>query len=376
MAQRVRAVAVALLAVGSAELAADAQPSIDFYGVSFDTVTNFSTGATSDGRTIIGYSRTSGDEYGYRWDKATGKVLLDPSTTTGRYFITGEVSDGLTVAGYRQSHGSSPFQALQWTPGGGITNVVGSGPNSQARSITRDGRFIVGWQADAGGTRRGRLWDSAGVVLGDSAWLGDSSEVVDVSDDAGVIVGHSVTGSRQEAFRRLASGEVHGLGFLDPTNPTRSSRAIAVSNDGHVIVGTERTNDVNAGFRWTEEGGLVPLPNDARGFPMQPNSVSADGSVIVGFSTTRIATDALGMIWTKDGGLKEIKSYLLSLGLPVEGYHFRAVRTVSADGLTIAGVADKIGGASNYGFVATIPTPGTGACGLFGCCLLALRRRR
>ncbi|MCC6678152.1 MAG: hypothetical protein IT436_13505 [Phycisphaerales bacterium] len=349
-----------------------AQPSIDFYAPSFSVLTNFSTGATSDGKTIVGYSRTLGGEYGYRWDKATGKQWLD-GTSTGRYFITGEVSDDLKVVGYRQST-EGPFQALQWTPSGGITTVVGSEPNSQALAITRDGRYIVGWQQDAAGNRRGRMWNSAGVVLGDSAWLGDSSQVVDLSDDAAVTVGFAAIEGRQEAFRRLESGEIERLGFLDPTKPTRSSRAVAVSNDGQVIVGTNRADMRSAGFLWRESGGMIPLPNDSRGYPMQPYGVSGDGSVIVGFTATPEGLNALGVLMTPDGTVWDVKTYLLSLGLPVEQYNFRSVRTVSADGLTIAGVADLVGGASDYGFVATLPAPMS--CSPLVFAILANRRRR
>lgn len=348
----------AALCLCAASLPAMAQPSIDFVASSFSVTSYFPTGCTSDGRTIVGYAHYFDEQRGFRWSQTEGYQWLDFDSTAAAHFYTRETSDDLSVIGFRRPLGR-PQEAVRWTPSAGLMMLTGADSSSQARGITRDGRFVVGSQVDSAGRQTARLWDSTGVVLGASAWLGDSSEAADISDDGNVIAGTFTTGSRRQAFRRLSSGDIQQLGFLEPASAFRQSSATAMSNDGNVVIGDSIVGIETVGFRWTPSEGMTALPHDQHGYPFRPLSLSSDGSTILG---TSVGPGSFGeaKIWTSSGGLQDLKTLFLSIGLPVSGYDFREANTVSADGRTIAGIAKSASGDTSYAFFATIPAPGSG----------------
>jgi probable HAF family extracellular repeat protein len=158
-----------------------------------------------------------------------------------------------------------------------------------------------------------------------------------VSDDGGVVVGVD-----SEAFRWTLADGMEGLGRLP--GGTGSSVARGVSADGKVVVGDSDSDspDGNEAFRWTEAGGMEKigdLGGEERG---KANAVSADGSVIVGLSTSELGLEAFR--WTASGGM-------VGIGDIPDGRFGSEATDVSADGSVVVGNSRSASG--NEGFVWT-----------------------
>ena len=154
-----------------------------------------------------------------------------------------------------------------------------------------------------------------------------------VSPDGKVVLGigkHSGSVYR-EAFRWTAADGIQGLGYISGPS-TSENTAFAASADGSLIVG----RDGGQGFTWTEVAGMAGLGYVGGWRPGAGSSaldVSADGSVIVGYSTSPSPLPVQAVRWRSDG--------LRSLGwLPGGGDHpdkGSKAMAVSADGRIIAG---------------------------------------
>lgn len=173
------------------------------------------------------------------------------------------------------------------------------------------------------------------------SWLGhldgdDSSIAEGLSADGRVAVGYSISGDyhidyEPEAFRWTAGGGMTGLGFL----PGHAwSEAHDASADGSVVVGYsqgaigEHSHSDGEAFRWTEATGPVGLgylPGDTLSWA---HGVSADGAVVVGYSTDGSSPDT-AFLWTEASGPT-------ALPCPPGGTWARA-EAVSADGAVVVG---------------------------------------
>ena len=164
----------------------------------------------------------------------------------------------------------------------------------------------------------------------------DSGLPYAVSADGSTIVGQSSRGAyhsdyRPEAFRWTPSGGMAGLGFL----PGHAwSEAHGVSADGTVVVGYSQAaigEHMHAGgeaFRWTEDTGPVGLGHLQGDDLSWAYGVSADGSVVVGYSGNMGWNDT-AFLWTRQGKMT-------ALPLPAGGAWSRAM-AVSATGSVVAG---------------------------------------
>jgi len=143
--------------------------------------------------------------------------------------------------------------------------------------------------------------DEAGQVLQGPTFLGGLSPNA-ISADGRIAVGGGLTpsGDGETVFAARVSlddpNTVVSLGDLD--GGLNSSEAIAVNDDGSVIVGRSSTGidgspDTEEAFVWTSAGGMRRLEDVAvaagvdvsalgGGYLGQARSVSADGTVIVG----------------------------------------------------------------------------------------------
>jgi probable HAF family extracellular repeat protein len=111
-----------------------------------------------------------------------------------------------------------------------------------------------------------------------------------------------------------------GLGFLPGEDAF--SQAYAVSADGSVVVGFSNSDFKSEAFRWTQATGMVGLGDLAGGdFFSNAYSVSADGSVVVGQSSSASGNQAFR--WTESGGMV--------------GLDLTVAKAVSADGSVVIG---------------------------------------
>jgi probable HAF family extracellular repeat protein len=194
-----------------------------------------------------------------------------------------------------------------------------------------------------------------------------------VSADGSVVVGlvvRPVNNYRNEASRWTQSSEAVGLGFLSD-NVNLGSFANDVSADGSVVVGGSSTNTGDTSispFRWTQETGMVALgsyPDGwSGGYDFANASVSADGSVIVGYvNDYKSGNGAKAFRWTQPSGI-------VGLGNLPGGFDSIAT-DVSADGSVIVGQGSSVNGREAFrwtqetGMVGLGTVPSGGSIGSF-----------
>ena len=126
-----------------------------------------------------------------------------------------------------------------------------------------------------------------------------------------------------------------GLGF---------SFAAGISADGSVVVGqyapTINNSIVNVAFRWTAVTGAVSLgalPMPQRTPFSSATGVSADGSVVVGFSSSFTSGQFEAFRWTPQSGM-------VGLGSIVGGGEKSAAYGVSGDVKVVVGEAAPVPG--------------------------------
>lgn len=177
------------------------------------------------------------------------------------------------------------FRGIGFVPGG--NTVSGSG------GISGDGTLAVGYTSTSNGTEGYRYFviDDVLEPLGPAAF--GSSIAWDASFDGSVIGGQTTCAALwTESDLWVSLGQLPGNG---------NEWAMGVSADGSVLVGESNSE----AFRWTEETGMVgigyldPIYDDSAA-----TSVSADGTIIVGFADTSIGERAFA--WTESTGMVEL----------------------------------------------------------------------
>jgi probable HAF family extracellular repeat protein len=154
------------------------------------------------------------------------------------------------------------------------------------------------------------------------------------------------------------------VGLGDLAGGSFDSQANSVSADGSVIVGRGTSASGSDAFRWTSDGGMVGLgPSTSWAL-----GVSGDGSVIVGNASGR------AFIWDATHGVRTLSDVLVNdYGLDLTGWTLlREAVDISADGTIIIG--DGIHAGNQEAWIAVVPEPSTAL--LFGAGLAALALRR
>ena len=128
------------------------------------------------------------------------------------------------------------------------------------------------------------------------------------------------------------------LGFLP--GATAFSFSTSVSADGSVVVGYSNTATTTEAFRWTQPTGTVALTNLPGGTASYAFGVSSDGNVILGLSELPAGTRAFR--WTQATGMT-------NLGLLAGGTDAGAA-TASANGSVVVGQSGSTSGQQAFRF--------------------------
>ncbi|MFZ5896969.1 MAG: hypothetical protein ACOY0T_38280 [Myxococcota bacterium] len=194
-------------------------------------------GASVDGNIVVGTLQSISNSSGwgveqmFRRIPTSGIVPIVPLSPDTRALATGVSNDGLTVIGMSQGY------AVRWSPNSfmsSLPELTNKPPDSQSGyrpfDISADGSVIVGAYQTRGGPTAVR-WTNAGAQsLGFGTAYG-------VNRDGSLVVGGSPTG----ACAWDSTGNV--LGLLDLIDDPEGTKgwdlwnAIAISDDGKVIVG-------------------------------------------------------------------------------------------------------------------------------------------
>lgn len=149
--------------------------------------------------------------------------------------------------------------------------------------------------------------------------------------------------------------EVDTMCYLGAIDPGRDSEALAVSADGSVVVGYSGTSSGGRAFRWTSASGMENLGLLPNGRSSSATDVSGDGSVVVGWGTSG---GLRAWRWTAQDGMTTFlpgtnssqANGISQDGLVIVGEdNFRPFRWSATDGVTDLGIfeGDMVGAAQD-----------------------------
>ncbi len=162
-------------------------------------------------------------------------------------------------------------------------------------------------------------------------------------------------GESGQAFR-WENGVMSSLGALPNRPGYFGSSALGVSADGSVVVGFSYSDNSILGeaFRW-ENGVMTELGDRPGGYFWSAGlDVSADGSVIVGFNQATWDVGDRAFVWTAASGMLYLDDVVAALGVDVSEWRLFSANAISDDGMTIVGRGTRPAGGSE-GWIATLP---------------------
>jgi uncharacterized membrane protein len=281
---------------------------------------------SDDGTVVVGSSVSALGSEAFRWTSAGGMQRLgDGQVHSYGYDISG---DGEVVVGVGHVPDGSLGGGFRWTNSGGMQWL----DNFNGNAISTDGLVIVGAIPHGDHNSEAYRWTSSGGQgLGFLSGPPSSSNALAVSDDGAVIVGLS----EGQAFRWTDNDGMRRLSDL----PEDSVMSIVsgVSGDGSVVAGTRFTDSGVEAYRWTMDTGMQGLGDFAGGpFYSSVSGVSGDGSVIVGHASVTNESDT-AFIWDVNHGMRDFQKMLVNdYELDLTGWRLN-VANVSADGRTFVG---------------------------------------
>ncbi|MCC5941917.1 MAG: BspA family leucine-rich repeat surface protein [Balneolaceae bacterium] len=288
-----------------------------------------------DGRVVAGYTTVDAGNQGYIWTENDGLTLLGTLPGHSNSRATGVASNGQAVVGGI----FSPDRAYRWTPNGGMISLGSTNElASFAFDVSADGSVVVGRDQNRNLSYQAFRWTAGGGMELLGGFIeGDhpSSEAHSVSADGNVITGHSPMfnpGWELQAFRWTSQNGMVPIGEI-----IQDSRVI-VSADGNTIIGTFNPGDGVQGFRWTASTGRVALGKLPGRLNSVARGVSADGSVVVGWSRGELNEDRDAFVWTEATGMRRLQDVLEDeYGLDLTGWSLREAYDISDDGSVIVG---------------------------------------
>ncbi len=312
-------------------------------------VSHDATYVTGYGDVIIGQAVYF---YAFRWSIASGLVNLGtPASIT---FTAGNSMDhaGLGIAG---NGGNKLFR---WTVSGGPQNLgllPGAIGGGLATGISGDTTIVVGWSGAADGNIYGVKWTSPGTMIALPSLSGGAfgNSAYGISSDGSIIVGGSTwTGSGYRACRWLPGNIVQNLGALPSAT---DSRAYAISKNNGVIVGDCQIPTGDRMFRYI--GAMQNLGTPLGTTDSYSRSTNYDGQVVTG--RAKIATNTYrAAYWSTTVGIKDLATYVTSLGGNLTGWVLLEAWGVSNDGSAIAGTG-TFNGATRAFLIKNLPCPST-----------------
>ncbi|MDP2821193.1 MAG: autotransporter domain-containing protein [Sulfuritalea sp.] len=350
------ALAIAALSTGTAQ-AQSFTPLGDLAGGDVNSV---ASGVSGDGSVVVGYGESTNGREAFRWTQAGGMVALgDLAGGSFGSYAYGVNSNGSVVVG--QGDSVNGLEAFRWTSAGmvGLGDLPGGPFRSIAYGVNSDGSVVVGQGFNSSIELEAFRWTQAGgmVGLGDLAGGNAYSVAYGVNSDGSVVVGRGTSATGGEAFRWTAATGMVGLGDL--AGGSVYSEAYGVSSDGSVVVGYGNSASGQEAFRWTQAGGMAGLGDLTGGaFSSIAYGVNSDGSVVVGQGASASGIEAFR--WTQATGMQRVADWLTAAGVTVApGYTMKDAKGVSADGSVVVGYSSSASGTEAY--IARVAAIGSGA---------------
>lgn len=212
--------------------------------------------------------------------------------------------------------------------------VAPGGSGAYAFALSSDGSVATGYTG-AGLNSIGYRWSlgSGRVDLYDAPGPDDYNRFLGISGDGSTLVGEVYVDGRDQACRRTTDGHYDLLGV---SSGFPSSRGIAASFDGSVVVGYSHDSDAVArAFRWSQSTGLQALQLGGPGhFDSRAYAVSDDARVSGGYSSN--GSRSYAALWDSQGTIRLLQD------VPGTGARASQVRGLSSSGDICVGYSGAV----------------------------------
>lgn len=367
-------------ALAAITLPASAQTTLTGLGITPANLTI--TDISSDGTAVVGITGSQSTGSIYLWTTTNPTFTLisavgnggNCDVSNGGAYISATLpnpANGNAITAARWSASSG-----QWTFLPGLLAQSGTSLSS-ASDISADGQAICGLGWITASKSRAYRWDPVNGTVDLGALNPLSNTRADgISADGNTITGFdSDPGTGVWRATKWVGGVESLIGCLNPVDPINGpSQGYAVSADGTYVVGESSTGistpqnwNENHAWRWDAVNGQIDIgttPVDPFGWGNHstvPTGVSADGRTVVGFSgINQPGTPRPMFIWREGSGMFLIKSYLVSLGVPqAASWTISSVAGISADGRVLCGAGRNASNVSEPWMVVLAPTSET-----------------
>lgn len=370
---------IAFFAIATAHLCQAQAANIVNMGVTSNWISSTATGVSADGSIVVGNdidTSINSTTMPFIWNSNTNsRIQLSGPINSG---FTGISADGTKAVGFFQTGGitsnGGPFiydvatgtpSYMSATATGGVMNAVPTGISADGTTISANLYTLNGYQVAGSGPYGGPLAMMPYLAEGHANA---------VSADGSVIVG-----DMGNAFR-FTQGTYTFLGNINPV-----TRALSVSGDGSVVVGSSESYDSNysRSFIWTDANGLVDL-----NIPSAKSSaidISDDGFVIVGKTFDGSTGDHAYLYDRSAGQYYDLLSLLNTNGVTGSGswsqiYTANSISGNSSSGYNIVGQG-LIGGDRRAFLIkgltlTSVPEPSGFALAAFATGIFAFTARR
>ena len=168
---------------------------------------SYANAVSADGAVVVGWATNAAGRYrAFRWTELGGMQDLG-TLGGGDSWAYGVSADGAVVVG-EAYNAALRSRAFRWTASGGMQDLGALGGSvSGASGVSADGAVVVGWAVNAAGQERAFRWTAAGgmedlnttyaSLLTNGSVL---SEARAISPDGRFIVGYGYNAGRWEAF--------------------------------------------------------------------------------------------------------------------------------------------------------------------------------
>ncbi len=341
---------------------------------------SFNPSISADGLTVVGVSgATSATRTAFQWTLANGmrKLEMPSDFATGWTSRATDVSaDGRTIVGL-YSEGAetiTPTHIFRWTASdasgttGVATRIVNPSPGFDIwdSHVSGDGAIIAAYGRATNGNTLPLRWTAAtGLQQMNSNGSPMTDDVNNISQDGQTIVGDS--------YRWTAADGRVALPRLYPDGVTTVAD---VSADGSVVAGytaIPMSLSDREGVIWrtgSAPSGIGDLPGGTRRSEIR--AISPDGTIAMGLGSGAHTFDAF--IWDQAHGIRDLGAVLSSAGIDMSGWTLEQATGISANNDVIVG-----NGRDPFGrftaFVAYIPEPSVATALLTAMSVMSTVRR-
>ena len=341
---------IAAIVIGTSTLTA--APTASFTGIGDlpgGPFMSYAMAVSADGAVVVGIGSGTPEQpelvgesvpEAFRWTRAEGMVGLGRLPDNPFTAACDISADGSVIVGF------SDDEAFRWTQAEGMVglgDLPGGRFRSQADAISADGSVIVGTGSSEANYQEAFRWTQSEGMMG----LGSpadfpirdrfTSRAVAISADGSVIVGsvsphdyNPLGVPERQAFRWTRT---NGMSLLSDPTDQAISMATDVSADGSVVVGRRATTFGEEVFQWTQAEGIVSI-DERPGFA----SISANGLIVIGDHLDEATADTSALIWDATHGMRSLQTVFTDeFGLDLTGWRLGTATGISDDGLTIVG---------------------------------------